>query len=430
VKASRPVVSLAAALAPSRAAVLLGRHPGVSADEVAALLALGRPERLRLLADVLRGRAGAEPHRGGPPADDRTQVRQADPSRRGADEEPDASSSAWRVLPPRDVFPFDLKPVSPALAEVDGSLRALGERAARSAEIGLASVLGSEVSLLGRLLPGVPEPAATALVPVELTALAGQAVLAVDCGFAARLAERVAGAERRVPVASSLGPAARAVVELAVLGALDGIAAETDIETALAPRLGLREGMPDHPLCVELTISALGTRGRALLLLPRDALRALSRTVELPDHLGSVAVTASLLGGAATLDRADVDSLRPGDVLILDAPPGEDASLRLPGGLVASGRLDDDSLEVEEVEMRSPVLAAGEHPVVVDVELASVPVALRDVARIAPGAVLVLGLDRDGQVTLRIGDRRVARGELVEIDGAVGVRVLALEPPR
>jgi type III secretion protein Q len=263
---------------------------------------------------------------------------------------------------------------------------------------------------------------------VELTALAGQATLAVDCGFAARLAERVAGAAGRVPVATSLTPVERAVVELAVLGALDGIAAETDIEAALAPRLGLRGGTPVRPLCVELTITAANTQGRALLLLPQEALRALSRTLELPEQLGAVAVAASLRSGSAALAASEVAALRPGDVVILDAPPGDAAALLLPGGLCALGRLEGDSLEVREVDVAHPDLGAGDLPVVLDVELASVPVPLRDIARIAPGAVLLLGLDRDGQVTLRIGERAVARGELVDVDGAVGVRVLAMEP--
>jgi type III secretion protein Q len=80
-----------------------------------------------------------------------------------------------------------------------------------------------------------------------------------------------------------------------------------------------------------------------------------------------------------------------------------------------------DSLEVEEAGRADP--GGGGAPVLLEVELATVAVPLRDLARIAPGAVLPLGLDRSGQVTLRIGDRAVARGELVEVDGAVGVRI-------
>jgi type III secretion protein Q len=292
----------------------------------------------------------------------------------------------------------------------------------------LASVLGGDASVRGRILPGVPEPGACALVPVELTALAGQATLAVDCGFAARLAQRVAGAAGSFPSATSLTPVERAVVELAVLGALDGIAAETDIEAALAPRLGLRGGTPVRPLCVELHVTAAGIQGRALLFLPQEALRAFSRIVELPEPLGAVAVSASLRSGSAALAASEVAALRPGDVVILDGSPGDAASLLLPGGLRAIGRLEGDSLEVREVDIADSDLGEDDLPVVLDVELASVPVPLRDIARIAPGAVLLLGLDRDGRVTLRIGERAVARGELVDVDGSVGVRVLAMEP--
>jgi type III secretion protein Q len=414
----RRVVALAATLVQARAAILLGRHLGVPPGEALAGSSSSRSDRLRALAEALR--VGSAEH---------TQVRGTDTPIGPEEWEAAGPAPAWSVLSGSDVLPFDLRTVSSAIAELDGPLRALGERAARSAASGMASVLGGEVVVRARLLPGVPEPGASALVPVELTALAGQATLAVDCGFAARLASQVAGARGRVPIAASITAAERAVVELAVLGALDGIAAETAIETLLAPRLGLRTGTPIRPLCLELTIAAAGTQGRALLFLPRDALRALARTADLPDHLGAVAVAGSLRSGVAALEASDVESLRPGDVVILDGPPGERAALRLPGGLSIHGRIDGDALEVEEVDMSQPDLAGGNLPVLLDVELASVPVPLRDLARIAPGAVLLLGLDREGHVTLRIGERAVARGELVDVDGAVGVRILSLEPP-
>jgi type III secretion protein Q len=422
-------VALAATLAPARAARLLGRHLGIPPADASARLSSCRAERLNALAEALVPLPGSRRGRPGVPSVEHTRVRETDDSTWIDGGETEAPRPAWRVLTGSEVLPFDLRPVSPALAEVDGPLQTLAGRAARSAAAGLAAVLGGEAVIRGRILPGVPEPGASALVPLELTALAGQATLAVDCGFAARLAERVAGASGRVPVTASLTAAERAVLELAVLGALDGIAAETDIEAALAPRLGLRSGTPACPLCLELTITAAGTQGRALLILPRGALRALSRTVDLPGPLGAVAVAGSLRSGSAVLDPSDLDSLRPGDVLILDPPAGESATLRLPGGLSARGRLEGDSLEVQEVDVAHPDLAGGDLPVILDVELASVPVPLRDVARIAPGAVLLLGLDRDGRVTLRIGERAVARGELVEVDGAVGVRILALEGP-
>ncbi|MCX5730941.1 MAG: hypothetical protein NTY18_06220, partial [Deltaproteobacteria bacterium] len=225
----RRVVALATTLVPARAASLLGRHLVIPSGEVSQRISSGRARRLHALEEALRTWPGG--------SGEHTRVRGADHPPEPGEGDAEDPPPAWRVLSGSDVLPFDMRTVSAALAEVDGPLRALGERAARSAAAGLASVLGGEASVRGRILPGVPEPGACALVPVELTALAGQATLAVDCGFAARLTQRVAGAAGSLPSATSLTPVERAVVELAVLGALDGIAVETDIESALAPRL-------------------------------------------------------------------------------------------------------------------------------------------------------------------------------------------------
>jgi len=70
--------------------------------------------------------------------------------------------------------------------------------------------------------------------------------------------------------------------------------------------------------------------------------------------------------------------------------------------------------------------AALEAPVVVRVELGVVSLSARQWAELAPGDVLETGQPVGGQVLLRIGGRAVARGELVAVDGEVGVRVREL----
>ncbi len=409
----RMVVALAASLAPARAAALLSRHPGVDPDECRSILSASRAERLGALAEALT--AGM-----------RSGVRGTDATAPVPAEDSAGEQPAWPVLQPGHVLPFDLPTVAPALAEMDASLVDLGARAARSAALGLSSVLGGEAAVRGRLLPGLPEPAGAALVPVELTALAGVATLAVDRGFAARLAGRVAGGAGRNAATGSLSAAERAVVELAILGALDSLAAETEIETALGPRLALRGGTPTRPVCIELAVTAAGTQGRAFLLLPEAALRALPRASGMSPALQEVPVRGSVRNGEVVLHPEELEAVQPGDVLLLDRCAGETAALHLPGGIEARGRITGGSLEVEEVQLPDGGRSAGRAPVVLEVELATVTVPLRDVARIAPGAVLPLGIDRSGRVTLRIGDRAVARGELVEVDGAVGVRIGSL----
>lgn len=65
-------------------------------------------------------------------------------------------------------------------------------------------------------------------------------------------------------------------------------------------------------------------------------------------------------------------------------------------------------------------------PVLLEVELARVSLPLTDLARLEPGAALPLAIDRRGLVTLRLGDREVAKGELVDVEGTVGVRILSM----
>jgi len=52
-----------------------------------------------------------------------------------------------------------------------------------------------------------------------------------------------------------------------------------------------------------------------------------------------------------------------------------------------------------------------------------VSITLGDLARLEPGGALPLGVAMEGAVVLRAGERAIARGQLVEIDGALGVRL-------
>jgi flagellar motor switch/type III secretory pathway protein FliN len=64
----------------------------------------------------------------------------------------------------------------------------------------------------------------------------------------------------------------------------------------------------------------------------------------------------------------------------------------------------------------------------VAVAIGDLRLSVRSLLELAPGQVLELGKPLGSQVELRVGARVVARGELVDVDGGVGVRVLAIEP--
>jgi flagellar motor switch protein FliN/FliY len=63
-------------------------------------------------------------------------------------------------------------------------------------------------------------------------------------------------------------------------------------------------------------------------------------------------------------------------------------------------------------------------PVVVRVELGAVEMKAKEWATLAPGDVVALGRKVGDPAILRIGGVEVARGELVQVDGEYGVRIL------
>ena len=73
--------------------------------------------------------------------------------------------------------------------------------------------------------------------------------------------------------------------------------------------------------------------------------------------------------------------------------------------------------------------AAGDVPVELVVELARIELSLSELAALRPGEVLATGRAIGEHVVLRAGERVIARGELVDIEGEVGVRVLELPRP-
>ena len=64
-------------------------------------------------------------------------------------------------------------------------------------------------------------------------------------------------------------------------------------------------------------------------------------------------------------------------------------------------------------------------PVVVRVELGSVEMKAREWAELAPGDVVALGRRVGDPAILRVGGVELARGELVQVDGEYGVRIVS-----
>lgn len=66
-------------------------------------------------------------------------------------------------------------------------------------------------------------------------------------------------------------------------------------------------------------------------------------------------------------------------------------------------------------------------PLVVRIEVASVALSAREWADLKPGDILETRKPIGEHVVLRIAGREVARGELVSVDGELGVRIRSVQ---
>jgi flagellar motor switch/type III secretory pathway protein FliN len=81
-------------------------------------------------------------------------------------------------------------------------------------------------------------------------------------------------------------------------------------------------------------------------------------------------------------------------------------------------------IEVDERSEQELLQATADAPVEVSVEIARFELKLEQLASIAPGEVIVSGVRIGERAVLRAGKHVIALGELVDVDGEIGVRVL------
>lgn len=323
-------------------------------------------------------------------------------------------------------LPFDLPSLSRGFAALTPSARRLGLDVAAAATEALRGVLHAPVALTGRASPGPAWSRIPAVrLSIDLAALPALAMLEVEPGLVVKLLDHLAGGEGSVPAAAALTPLEQAAFELLALLAIEAACSVAGIEQRLAPRLAAAgPALAEGALGVELELATGAIRGRARLLLPPSALQALAAGDGEAWPETPLRLPISIRRGAASLLPAELEALEPGDVVLVQDPADGREAMVLPGGYRAAGHLGPDGFHVEETSMAT---RTQEIPITLEVELCRVEVPLGELARLAPGAILPLAVDRRGRVTLRAGDRAMAHGELVDVEGAIGVRIEALE---
>jgi flagellar motor switch/type III secretory pathway protein FliN len=287
------------------------------------------------------------------------------------------------------------------LIEVEGALgaslaaRALRQKAPRIVE-------GSRAPS-----PALAGALAAVLVAVARRAHAGLVTKVVAAGPGADLARDLLLVERNVTTAT-----------LTVVVDDDAFEARVSVPDAFVP---LAEGRAFS----EDALSAMGDASIALPLVMTTTLATRADLMALAP--GDVLVPTA----KAALARAREDGAVLGAVALV-APTSErglSADLAEGGRLVVRGLLESHPW-IEERSMtsdatRTTLEVLEDAPVIVRVELGSVEMKAREWAELAPGDVVALGRRVGDPAILRVGGVELARGELVQVDGEYGVRIVA-----
>ena len=232
---------------------------------------------------------------------------------------------------------------------------------------------------------------------------------------------------------------------------LAGLVAALGVETAR--RLGLALvllGAPpvgEEALVVEVTLLLEG-RPYTLTLYVVGGPSTAARAPRLA-QLGSLELAIPLVIGSVALERQELLGLELGGALLLGesasigcdgmgqgvlvAPQGErgiGVELRSDGRLVvgdaAEARLTVEREKSSESEAETLTDVLLDTPIVVRVELGAVSMTAREWAELGPGDVIETAQRIAEPVVLRVAGREVGRGELVNVDGQVGVRIQKL----
>jgi len=145
-------------------------------------------------------------------------------------------------------------------------------------------------------------------------------------------------------------------------------------------------------------------------------------------EVASLGVGDVLLPGPWPLKRVAVGFAGPvllapaGSAVGIASHLGDDGRLVLRGGAEPLGAAEETmGAGADKTEL---VDAMGDVPVVIRVEIGEARMSAREWARLGAGDVVALGRRIGEKVVLRVGGVPVARGDLVDVEGEVGVRIV------
>ena len=314
----------------------------------------------------------------------------------------------------------------------------------------IGSTLTSEVGIVVHeaTAEDLPDKLPPARVELELGDDSGCLVVGIDPELASRAIARVLGRPVQLEVPG-------APLGTVLSGALAAIVLEVARRSSRTVALRVVPPASPRPACD-------GIRIQASLLLGDRAYEVGVWVACQPDPTGEIGpsgglepwadlpVSLPLVAGVCLASRAELMSLRAGDAWscgdgwLIDergrgrgalAAPGDDFGVRV--DFTEDGRIvlgaERVMLPVDAEDGRTMSEANGtlaeallDAPIVVRVEIGAVSMSVRDWTRLGPGDVIETGRRIAEPVVLRVAGREVARGELVNVEGELGVRIREL----
>jgi flagellar motor switch/type III secretory pathway protein FliN len=183
---------------------------------------------------------------------------------------------------------------------------------------------------------------------------------------------------------------------------------------------------PEEPIVVELAVM-LGTIALAVQLhAPEQLLLRVPPARPLPRWFATTKLDATIVVGRCALATDDLARLALRSVITLERPATA-AELHVLGGAIGLGAAPGAVVAEVATGYVPRDMALPDHAhVELTVALGTTQLSLRQLSELAIGQIIQLGHPLAGPFELRAAGRVVGRGELVDVDGELAVRIVSL----
>ena len=229
------------------------------------------------------------------------------------------------------------------------------------------------------------------------------------------LAQRLLGGPPELAAPRPLTAAEHAIWALALATAIE----DTSTAGEVWPLADLDPVLARDALMIELAVDLAGTPCTVVALCPRDlALRVP------PPRTPAWALDVPIVLASCAVPRASLSRLEVRDAITLD----RDLVLWLGDGTIGlAATTGAVEAKVTTGYVPRDMALPDEAHVELVVQLGTTRLTLRQLGELVPGAIVALGRPLAGPYEIRAAGRLIGQGELVDVDGEVGVRIVSLQ---